>query len=88
MDKRSDDQFLVVQATINSKGQDSDDKIKKQDSKLENIMYLNLVTRLLEYLLPAYQSIKRHSEFEEYFLPDHYHPSYSWNSYTYISLGH
>ena len=32
-------------------------------------MCRNAVTRLLEDLLPVYQSIKRHSEFEEYFFP-------------------
>ena len=42
-------------------------------------MCLNAVTRLREDLLPDYQSIKTHSEFEEYFVPDRDHPSYSWN---------
>ena len=51
-------------------------------------MCLNTVTRLLEDLLPAYQSIKRHSGFEEYFIPDHDHPSYYWNAHTYTYLGH
>ena len=51
-------------------------------------MCLNEVTRLIEDLLPDYQSIKRHSEFEEYFLPDRDHPSYSWNVHIYTSLGH
>ena len=50
-------------------------------------MCLNAVTRLREDLLPDYQSIKRHSEFEEYFVPDCYHPSYSWNVHIYTSLG-
>ena len=51
-------------------------------------MCLNAVTRLLENLLPGYQSIKRHSEFEEYFILDRDHPSYSWNFQIYTSLGH
>ena len=51
-------------------------------------MSLNAVTRLREDLLPDYQSIKRHSEFEEYFVPDRDHPSYSWNVHIYTSLGH
>ena len=42
-------------------------------------MCLNAVTRLREDLLPVYQSIKRHSEFAEYFIPDRDHPSYYWN---------
>ena len=50
-------------------------------------MCLNVVTILREDLLPAYQSIKRHSELEEYFVPDRDHPSYSWNSQIYTSLG-
>ena len=51
-------------------------------------MCLHAVTRLIEDLLPYYQSIKRHSEFEEYFVPDCDHPSYSWNVQIYTSLGH
>ena len=51
-------------------------------------MCLNAVTRLIEDLLPDYQSIKRHSEFEEYFVADCDHPSYSWNVLIYISFGH
>ena len=51
-------------------------------------MCLNAVTRLREDLLPDYQSIKRHSKFEEYFIPDCYHPSYSYNFQIYTSLGH
>ena len=51
-------------------------------------MYLNVVIRLLEDLLTAYHSIKRHSEFEEYFIPDHDHPSYYWNDHTYTYLGY
>ena len=46
-------------------------------------MCLNAVNRLQEDHLPAYQSIKRHSDFEEYFFPYHYHPSYYVNSDTY-----
>ena len=48
---------------------------------------LNAVTTLREEILPSYQSIKRHSEFSEYFIPDRYHPSYSWNVQIYTSLG-
>ena len=51
-------------------------------------MCLNAVTRLREDLLPDYQYIKIHSEFEEYFIPDSDHPSYSWNIHIYTSLGH
>ena len=51
-------------------------------------MYLNSVTRLREDLLPDYQSIKRHSEFEEYFVSDCDNPSYSWNVQIYTSLEH
>ena len=40
---------------------------------------INAVTRLQEDLLSDHQSIKIHSKFEEYFVPDRYHPSYSWN---------
>ena len=36
-------------------------------------MGINAVTRLREYLLPAYHSIKIHSDFEEYFIPDRDH---------------
>ena len=50
-------------------------------------MCLNVVTRLRENLLPDYQSIKRHSHFEEYFIPDRNHPSYSWDVQIYTSLG-
>ena len=41
---------------------------------------LNSVNICLEDHFPAYQSIKRHSEFEEYFVPDRDHPSYYWNA--------
>ena len=51
-------------------------------------MCLNAVTRLREYLLPDYQSIKRNSQFEEYFVPDRNHPSYYWNVQIFTSLGH
>ena len=51
-------------------------------------MSLNTVTRLRKYLLHYYRSIKRHSRFEEYFIPDRDHPSYSWNVQIYTSLGH
>ena len=50
-------------------------------------MCTNVVTRLRENLLPHYQSIKRNSEIEEYFVLDLDHPSCSWNSQTYNSLG-
>ena len=49
-------------------------------------MRLNIVTRLREDLLSDYHYIKRHSEFEEYSVPYLYHPSYSCNARTYISL--
>ena len=49
---------------------------------------INVVTRLQEDLIPSYQSIKRYSDFEEYFIPDRDHPSYSCNFQTYTSLGH
>ena len=51
-------------------------------------MYLNAETRLLEDLLPTYQSTKIHSDLEEYFAPDCDDPYYSWNDQTYTSLGH
>ena len=51
-------------------------------------MCLNAVTRLLEDLLPGYQSIKGHSEFAEYSIIYRDHPSYSWNVQIYTSLGH
>ena len=43
-------------------------------------MCLNAVNRLQEYLTTDYQSIKRQYEFEEYFVPDSDHLSYSWNT--------
>ena len=51
-------------------------------------MCLNTVTKLQEDLLPSYQSIKRHSHYEEYFIPDHDHPSCSCNVQIYTFLGH
>ena len=42
-------------------------------------MCLNAVTRLREDLLHYYKSIKRHSEFAEYFISDRDNPSYPWN---------
>ena len=51
-------------------------------------MCLNAVTRPLEDLLPAYQYIKIHSDFERYFVPDYEHPSYYWNAHIYNYLGH
>ena len=38
MGKNSYCQFLIVQDTIDSNRKYSDDKIKKQDSKLDNLM--------------------------------------------------
>ena len=49
---------------------------------------LNVVTRLREDLLPYYCTIKRHSEFEEYFVPDSDCPYYYWNAQTNNSLVH
>ena len=37
MDKILDGQFLIVQSTIDANRQDSDEKIKKQDSKLDKL---------------------------------------------------
>ena len=51
-------------------------------------MCVNAVNIIREDFLPDYQSIKRHSEFAEYFIPDRDHPSYSWNVEIYTSLGH
>ena len=51
-------------------------------------MCLNAATRLREDFLLGYQSIKRYSEFEEYFISDRDHPSYSLNVQIYTSLGH
>ena len=51
-------------------------------------MCVNAVTRLLEELIPSYQSIKRKSDSEEYFIPDRNHPYYSWNAQACTSLGH
>ena len=48
----------------------------------------NALIRLLEDLFTIYQSIKIHSEFVEYFIPDRNHPSYYWNVHIYTSLGH
>ena len=36
--------------------------------------------------IPDYQSIKIYSDFEEYFIPDLDHPSYSWNFQIYNFL--
>ena len=54
---------------------DTDLDLKKFYNHIK--MCTNVVTRHREDLLPDYQSIKRHSEFEKYFIPDFYHPSYS-----------
>ena len=43
-------------------------------------MCLNTVNRIREAIISAYQYIKIHSEFEEYFFLDRAHPSYSWNA--------
>ena len=51
-------------------------------------MFLDAVNRLQKELLPSYQYIKRNSQFEECFVPDRDHPSYSWNFQIYTSLGH
>ena len=51
-------------------------------------MCLNFVTRLREDLLPAYQSIKIHPEFEEWFVQYRDHPSYYCNFHIYTYLGH
>ena len=51
-------------------------------------MCINVATRLREDLLPDYQSIKRHSHFEKYFIPDRNHPSYPCFIHIYSSLGH
>ena len=50
-------------------------------------MCLNAMTRLQEDLVPAYQFIKMHSDFEEYFIPDSDQCSYYWNAQTYTSFG-
>ena len=39
-----------------------------------NKMCINAVNRILEDLLPGYQSIKRKSKFEKYSIPDSRHP--------------
>ena len=54
-------------------------KTSYQQRKRHINISLNVVTRLREDLLPDYQSIKRHSNFEEYFVSDRENPSYSWN---------
>ena len=51
-------------------------------------IFLNVVTKVQEYLLPVYKKIKRHYKFHEHFLPDCYHPSYYRNVQMYTSLGH
>ena len=51
-------------------------------------MFLNAMTRLKLDLIPNYLSITRNSEFKECFVPDHEHPSYSWNIHVYAFLGH
>ena len=49
-------------------------------------MCLNTVTTIREDPLPGHQSIKRNYEFDEYFIPDRNHPSYSCNVQIYTSL--
>ena len=49
-------------------------------------MCLKTVSRLQEELISDYHSTKRHSYFEEYFVPDSDHPSYSLNAYAYNYL--
>ena len=51
-------------------------------------MYLNAVTKLRKDLIPGYQSIKRHSQFGEFFIPYPNHLSYSRNVQIYTFLGH
>ena len=63
------------------------------DMELNNLynhikMCIDAVTRLQKDLLPGYQSIKIHSEFAEYFVPDRDHSSYYCNVQVYNSLGH
>ena len=41
MDNRSDNQFLIIQATIGASRQDSDDKMKKQDYKIDKFKALS-----------------------------------------------
>ena len=48
----------------------------------------NLVTRLINDLIPACWKIKRHFYFHKHFVPELYNPSYSCNDQTYNSLGH
>ena len=77
--------FYELLIKIELKGETAMD-IKKFYNHIK--ICINMVTRLLKDLLPDYQSIKRLSEFEEYFLPDRGQPSYYWNANTYTSLGH
>ena len=49
---------------------------------------LNALNRPQKDLFPGYQYIKRHSEFAEYFIQDHDHPSYSCNVQIHTSLIH
>ena len=51
-------------------------------------MCLNEVNSIQEDLLPAYHSIKIHSEFEEYLITYCDHPSHYWNDHTYKYLRH
>ena len=51
-------------------------------------MCLNTVTGIRKYLFPVYQSIKRYSDFEEYFIPDLDHPYYYWNAKISTFLEH
>ena len=51
-------------------------------------MFLNVVTRPQEDLLPGYQYINRNYEFAEYLISYRDHPYYSWNVQIYNPLGH
>ena len=60
-----------------------DTDLDPKDSYKHINMCLNTATKTREDFLPGYQSIKRHSKFEEYFALDHDHHSYSWKYQTY-----
>ena len=51
-------------------------------------MCLNVITRLQEDLIPDYQSVKIHFEFEKWLAPDRSNHYYSCNAQTYTSCGH
>ena len=71
----------------------------KTKLKVDNLLYLknfynqlniclNVVTKLQEDHLPAYQKIKWHSKFHEKSVPDRYLPSFSCNDQMYTFLDH